>query len=141
MIIGLGCDIVEVGRIEALLRKGHEGFVRRVLTPEEIAEYERRSERAASRGTLYLATRFAAKEAFSKAMGTGIGESFSFQDVSILNLTTGKPAMRYSERLRAWLDARLAHAEVSIADETQYAMATVIIFNPLSSTHTTITKE
>ncbi|HEX4918946.1 MAG TPA: holo-ACP synthase [Limnobacter sp.] len=124
----MGCDIVEVQRIEALLRKGHDSFVRRVLTPLEIGEYERRSDRAAARGLLYIATRFAAKEALSKAMGTGIGESFSFQDVSILNLESGKPFMEYSERLGAWLNAQSAQAEVSIADETNYAMATVIIF-------------
>ncbi|HEX4842207.1 MAG TPA: holo-ACP synthase [Limnobacter sp.] len=128
MIIGLGCDIVEVQRIEALLRKGHDGFVRRVLTPLEISEYERRSDRGAPRGILYVATRFAAKEAMSKAIGTGIGESFSFQDVSILNQPSGKPVMEYSERLAEWLNAQSAMAEVSIADETNYAVATVIIF-------------
>ncbi|WP_370261263.1 holo-ACP synthase [Limnobacter sp.] len=131
MIIGLGCDIVEVQRIEGLLRKGHEGFVRRVLTPSEIEEYERRTDKAAQRGMLYLATRFAAKEAFSKAMGTGIGESFSFQDVAMLNSVSGRPVMEYSERIAQWLDSRGAAAEVSISDESTHAMATVIIFKKL----------
>lgn len=128
-ILGLGCDILEVGRIESLLRKGHESFIKRVLTPEEIAEYERRSDKSAPRGTLYIATRYCAKEAFSKAMGTGVGEHFSFQDLSILNDEFGRPLLVYSIRLTQWLQSRRAYAQISISDEQSYAMSTVILYS------------
>lgn len=65
-ILGLGCDILEVARLESLLRRGREVFIKRVLTPAEIDEYERRSEKSAIRGNLFIATRYCAKEAFSK---------------------------------------------------------------------------
>lgn len=128
-ILGLGCDILEVGRIENLLRKGRESFIKRVLTPEEIAEYERRSDKSAPRGTLYIATRYCAKEAFSKAMGTGVGEQFSFQDLSVLNDEMGRPRLVYSERLLMWLNSRRAYAQMSLSDEQNYAMSTVILYS------------
>ena len=128
-ILGLGCDILEVGRIENLLRKGRESFIKRVLTPEEIAEYERRSDKSAPRGTLYVATRYCAKEAFSKAMGTGVGAQFSFQDLSVLNSDSGAPVLVYSERLENWLQSRRAQAKISISDEQNYVMSTVILYS------------
>lgn len=128
-ILGLGCDILEVGRIENLLRKGRESFIKRVLTLEEIAEYERRSDKSAPRGTLYIATRYCAKEAFSKAMGTGVGEQFSFQDLSVLNDEMGRPRLVYSERLLMWLNSRRAYAQMSLSDEQNYAMSTVILYS------------
>lgn len=128
-ILGLGCDILEIQRIENLLRKGRESFIKRVLTPEEITEYERRSDKSAPRGTLYIATRYCAKEAFSKAMGTGVGEHFSFQDLSILNDESGRPLLIYSTRLDLWLQSRKACAKISISDEQHYAMSTVILYS------------
>ncbi|MCR2746921.1 holo-ACP synthase [Limnobacter parvus] len=128
-VLGLGCDILEIERIENLLRKGHESFIKRVLTPEEIAEYERRSDKSAPRGILYIATRYCAKEAFSKAMGTGVGEHFSFQDLSVLNDEFGRPLLVYSTRLTQWLQSRRACAQVSISDEQHYAMSTVILYS------------
>lgn len=128
-ILGLGCDILEVERLENLLRKGRESFIKRVLTPAEILEYECRVDKSAIRGTLYIATRYCAKEAFSKAMGTGVGEQFSFQDLSVLNHDTGQPILVYSEKLVRWLESRRAFAQVSISDEQNYAMSTVIIYS------------
>lgn len=128
-IIGVGCDILEVQRLESLLRKGREIFIKRVLTMPEIAEFERRADKSAIRGTLYIATRYCAKEAFSKAMGTGVGEHFSFQDLSVLNRDNGQPLLVYSERLTDWLESRRAFAQVSISDEQHYAMSTVILYS------------
>lgn len=128
-VLGLGCDILEVERLESLLRKGRESFIKRVLTPTEILEYERRTDKSAIRGTLYIATRYCAKEAFSKAMGTGVGEHFSFQDLSVLNQGAGQPVLVYSEKLRLWLESKRAFAQVSISDEQHYAMATVILYS------------
>ncbi|PZO14685.1 MAG: holo-[acyl-carrier-protein] synthase [Betaproteobacteria bacterium] len=128
-ILGLGCDILEVDRLEGLLRKGRDVFIKRVLTPAEIDEYERRSDKSAIRGTLFVATRYCAKEAFSKAMGTGVGAQFSFQDLSVLNSDSGAPVLVYSERLENWLQSRRAQAKISISDEQNYVMSTVILYS------------
>ncbi|WP_334119612.1 holo-ACP synthase [Limnobacter sp.] len=128
-VLGLGCDILEVERLENLLRKGRDSFIKRVLTSAEIVEYERRLDKSAIRGTLYIATRYCAKEAFSKAMGTGVGEHFSFQDLSVLNQDTGQPILVYSEKLALWLESKRAFAQVSISDEQHYAMSTVILYS------------
>jgi holo-[acyl-carrier protein] synthase len=128
-ILGFGCDILEVGRLEGLLRKGRDVFIKRVLTPGEIDEYERRSDKSAIRGTLFVATRYCAKEAFSKAMGTGVGAQFSFQDLSVLNSDSGAPVLVYSERLENWLQSRRAQAKISISDEQNYVMSTVILYS------------
>lgn len=128
-ILGLGCDILEVGRLEGLLRKGRDVFIKRVLTPAEIDEYERRSDKSAIRGTLFVATRYCAKEAFSKAMGTGVGAQFSLQDLSVLNSDSGAPVLVYSERLENWLQSRRAQAKISISDEQNYVMSTVILYS------------
>ena len=128
-ILGLGCDILEVDRLEGLLRKGRDVFIKRVLTTAEIDEYERRSDKSAIRGTLFVATRYCAKEAFSKAMGTGVGAQFSFQDLSVLNSDSGAPVLVYSERLENWLQSRRAQAKISISDEQNYVMSTVILYS------------
>lgn len=128
-VFGLGCDILELERLEGLLNKDHDRFVQRVLTPAEQAEWERRSVKSASRGRLYVATRFCAKEAFSKAMGTGIGSQFSFQDLSVLNDDMGRPVLSYSERLQGWLESRCVFGRVSISDEQHYVMSTVILYS------------
>lgn len=128
-ILGLGCDILEVDRLEGLLRKGMDVFIKRVLTPAEIDEYERRSDKSAIRGTLFVATRYCAKEAFSKAMGTGVGAEFSFQDLSVLNGDSGAPVLVYSERLQNWLQSRRAQARISISDEQNYVTSTVILYS------------
>ena len=127
-ILGLGCDILEVQRLENLLRKGRESLLKRVLTPLEMVEFERRTDKSYSRGNLFLATRYCAKEAFSKAMGTGIGEVFSFQDLSILNEENGQPKLLYSERLAQWMTQQNAFAKISISDEQNYVTSTVIIY-------------
>ena len=128
-VLGLGCDILEVQRLEDLLRKGRDSFIKRVLTADELLEYERRAEKSAPRGDLYIATRYCAKEAFSKAMGTGVGAEFSFQDLSVLNAPSGQPLLVYSEHLRLWLESRRAFAKISISDERNYVMSTVILYS------------
>ena len=128
-VIGLGCDILELARLDGLLDKDKARFVKRVLTAQEQAEFENRSARSIHRGRLFVATRFCAKEAFSKAMGTGIGAQFSFQDLSVLNDSLGRPLLSYSERLSHWLESRRAFAKVSISDEQHYVMSTVILYS------------
>lgn len=77
---------------------------------------------------MFVCTRFAAKEAFSKAMGTGIGQVFSFQDLGVLNDNSGRPCLEYSGKLKQWMDERKAFAMVSLSDERAYAMASVILY-------------
>jgi len=128
-VLGLGCDILEVQRLEELLRKGRDSFIKRVLTPDELLEYERRAEKSAPRGDLFIATRYCAKEAFSKAMGTGVGAEFSFQDLSVLNAPSGQPFLVYSDSLRLWLESKRAFAKISISDERNYVISTVILYS------------
>lgn len=127
-VIGLGCDILEVERIDSLLRKDRDAFIKRVLTLAEMNEYEYRASKSEIRGHLYIATRYCAKEAFSKAMGTGIGAVFSFQDLSVLNDDLGAPILVYSSHLENWLNSRSAYAKISISDEQKYVMSTVILY-------------
>ncbi len=124
---GLGCDLVLVSRIEELLSRSGSAFVERVLTPCERSEYALRTEKNTQRGVLYVATRYAAKEALSKAMGCGVGSEFSFQDAAVLNNEVGMPYLQFSDRLGAWMHARQAVARVSISDEKTMVMAVVMI--------------
>lgn len=131
-MIGLGTDIVEISRInksfdfnkkEPLPHK----LVERVLTKKEQSVFVQRWRVRPERAIAFLATRYAAKEAFSKAMGCGIGGVFSFQDLAVLNHPDGRPLLEYSESLQKWLAERQAQAHVSVSDEKHYAVATVIL--------------
>lgn len=126
-IIGIGCDLVQVDRIAGLLGKGRDQFLKRVLTPAELLVFEQRSSRSEIRGCLFVASRFAGKEAFSKAMGCGLGQQFSFQDLSILNGASGCPLIEYSDKLLAWLNDLNAVAHISLSDEQSMVMATVVL--------------
>lgn len=88
MIYGIGVDIEEIDRIRKMADRQH--FVTKVLTPNEVAVYEALSDK---RSAEFLAGRWSAKEAYSKALGTGIGHAVSFQDVEILDDETGKPVL------------------------------------------------
>lgn len=128
MILGLGTDVVDLQRIRAIaLSPAAERFVLRVLCPDEQEVFRARAELSQERGAKYLASRYAGKEAFSKAMGSGVGAEFSFQDLSILNGQSGQPVLVYSKRLQDWLEVRGAQAHISLSDERNVCMATVIL--------------
>ncbi|NJM31672.1 MAG: holo-ACP synthase [Limnobacter sp.] len=124
-VLGLGCDIVELARIQRVLGKAELGagrrFVQRVLTAKEQEEFEARHAAFAPRGVAYLATRYAAKEAFAKALGTGLGKQFSFQDLSVLNHASGAPRLEFSANLQNRLQAMQAEAHVSLSDEKPWS--------------------
>jgi len=86
MIYGIGTDLVNIDRIKKILSKNRDGFVKRVLSEHEQALFANKADSAA-----YCAKRFAAKEAFAKALGTGIGKTVSFQDLTVRNNENGKP--------------------------------------------------
>ena len=123
MIYGVGTDIVDIDRIQKIIFKNREGFIKKVLTDHEQALFANKADSAA-----FCAKRFAAKEAFSKALGTGIGKVVSFQDLTIRNNENGKPHFIPSEKLRLYLlEKGIKKAHLSISDESQNAVAFVIL--------------
>ncbi|MCL4744925.1 MAG: holo-ACP synthase [Burkholderiaceae bacterium] len=130
MIYGIGTDVVLVRRIESLLDRYGERFARRVLGPQELAEYRRRAGKGAhgaGYAARYLAKRFAAKEAFSKALGLGLRGPMTLLSLQILNDQRGKPVAVARKALEPYLRTRGLVAHVSLSDETDSAMAFVII--------------
>ena len=127
MIHGVGTDLCDIRRIgEALARRG-DRFAARVLGPSEFAVYKARQTRIATRGTSYLATRFAAKEAFSKAIGLGLHWPMTWRACEVLNAPSGRPEIHLHGELAAWFDARHLKAHVSLTDEVDYATAFVVV--------------
>lgn len=127
MILGLGNDIVDIRRVEKTLERYGERFIRRIFTDIEIAKSERRAQRAAS-----YAKRFAAKEACSKALGTGFRKQVFWRDMGVVNLPSGRPTMVLSNGAKAQLDrltpaGHEARIHLTITDDFPYAQAIVMI--------------
>lgn len=127
MIQGIGTDICDVTRIASALARRGERFAQKVLGPNEIEVFRARVARVEARGVSYLATRFSAKEAFSKAIGLGMRSPMTWRDCEILNAPGGKPQIRLHGALRAWFEARGLTAHVSVSDESSYACAFVVV--------------
>lgn len=127
MIYGIGNDICDVRRISAALQRHGERFAQRVLGAEEWAVYQARSARSPARGIRYVATRFSAKEAFSKAVGLGIRTPMRWHDCQVLNQSGGQPAIVLSGALQTWFAQRRLKSHVSLTDETDYAVAFVVV--------------
>ena len=123
MIYGIGTDIVSIERVQTIINKNRDGFINRVLTEHERALFTNKADSAA-----FCAKRFAAKEAFSKALGTGIGRVVSFQDLTVRSNENGKPYFMPSEKLRLYLkDKDIQQGHLSISDESQNALAFVVL--------------
>ena len=123
MIYGVGTDVVELGRIENALKRHGERFARRILCPSELQRFQ--GHRLPAN---YLAKRFAAKEAFTKALGTGIKTPANWHGVWVRNLASGKPVLEFSDALQRLLKAKgVTTAHVSLSDEKGVALATVIL--------------
>ncbi len=123
MIYGVGTDLIEIGRIERALQRFGERFARRILCEPELKRF-----RAHRKPAAYLAKRFAAKEAFTKALGTGIHAPANWHNVWVTNLGSGKPQLEFSGDLRALLERRrIRHAHLTLTDEREMACATVIL--------------
>ena len=127
MIYGIGTDLCDVRRIEGVLARHGERFAERVLGPAELAVYRVRRTRSEGRGLRFVATRFSAKEAFSKAIGLGIRTPMTWSACQILNEPSGKPVIRLSGALAEWFDARRLRAHVSVTDESDYVAAFVVV--------------
>jgi holo-[acyl-carrier protein] synthase len=130
VIYGIGTDIVEVRRIRDLLGRYGERFARRVLGPEELAEFRRRHGRGdhgPGYAARYLAKRFAAKEAFSKAIGLGLRGPMTLLSLQVLNDRRGKPVAHPRKALEPWLRERRLSAHVSVSDEADNVIAFVVV--------------
>ncbi len=123
MIYGVGTDLVEVTRIqESLQRFGHD-FARRILGEYELQEFAQSSQQAR-----FLAKRFAAKEAFAKALGTGIRHPATFANIQVAHDDMGKPVFDFAPELMALLETKqICFAHLSVSDEKAFATAMVVL--------------
>jgi holo-[acyl-carrier protein] synthase len=123
VILGIGTDLCDIGRIERALERFGERFAGRILVDSELERFRRHRKPAA-----YLAKRFAAKEAFSKALGTGIHFPVNWHNVWVENARSGKPSLKFSKPLAALLKRRgIAKVHVSLTDEIGMACAFVVV--------------
>ncbi len=127
MIVGIGTDVCDIRRITTTLERRGDRFPERVLGPAELQVFQARRARVEARGIRYLATRFSAKEAFSKAIGLGIRSPMTWRACQILNEPSGKPVLRLSGELAAWFDAQGWVGHVTLTDETDYAASFVVV--------------
>lgn len=123
MIYGVGTDIIEIARVERVLARFGERFALRILCESELQRF-----RAHRQPVAYLAKRFAAKEAFTKALGTGIVAPANWHGVWVVNLRSGKPQLEYSAALASLLASRgIRRSHLSLSDQRDMACATVIL--------------
>lgn len=117
MIANIGCDIVRVGRIKRSIDLYGDRFLKRIFSATEIMNAPVHHKKQTS----YFANRFAAKEAFAKALGTGIGGTIHFNEIEILNHPSGQPYIRFPERLGKM------NVHLSLSDEANYSLAFVVV--------------
>ncbi|HEY9277549.1 MAG TPA: holo-ACP synthase [Methylotenera sp.] len=123
MIFGIGTDIVEVARIKASIEEFGDAFAQRILAESEFASYL-----ASAIKPRFLAKRFAAKEAFSKALGTGLRAPATLQNIAVSHDALGKPVLILAPELQALLQSKnISHTHISISDEKNLAAAFVVL--------------
>ena len=127
MIYGIGTDICDVRRIRASLDRHGERFARKILADGEFATWKARSARWPERGVRYLATRFSAKEAFSKAVGLGMRMPMAWRLCEIANHRSGQPYIILHGGLKEWCEAKGLTAHVTVTDESDYAASFVVV--------------
>ena len=127
MIYGIGTDICDVRRIRASLERHGERFARKILSEAELQTWQARTRRWPERGLRYLATRFSAKEAFSKAVGLGMRMPMTWRLCEIGKLPSGQPVIVLHGVLKEWFDAQGLSAHVSVTDESDYAASFVVV--------------
>jgi holo-[acyl-carrier protein] synthase len=126
-IYGIGTDIVQISRIAAALARNGDRFAEKILGPEELVKFHARRAKNDVRGLRFLATRFSAKEAFSKAIGLGIHMPMTWRSAQMLNAPSGKPMIVCSGALEVFMRANRLSAQVTISDEAEYGVAFVIV--------------
>ncbi len=127
MIVGIGTDVCDVRRIARTVERRGERFAARVLGANELLVWRARSARSQERGIRYLATRFSAKEAFSKAVGLGIRMPMAWSRCEILNHPSGQPYIQLNGDLAQWVQSKGWDVHVSVTDESDYAASFVVV--------------
>jgi holo-[acyl-carrier protein] synthase len=126
-IAGIGVDLMRVDRIARALARHGDRFAIRILGPDELSKFYSRRARDPARGFRFLATRFAAKEAFAKAIGLGMRMPMAWQRVQTLNALGGRPVLVLVPELLSWYEPRFGAAHVSITDESDIVAAYVVV--------------
>ena len=125
-ILGIGTDIVNIQRIKKVLKSKNNTFKKRVFSEKEIAYCEKKKNSSS-----FYAKRFAAKEALSKALGTGIRKGINFKDIEIVNDNFGKPSILLKGTTATFLKKKIKNKKylihLSLSDDVPWAQATVII--------------
>lgn len=127
MIYGIGTDICDVRRIRASLARHGERFAQKILSGAELATWHTRSARWPERGVRYLATRFSAKEAFSKAVGLGMRMPMTWRLCEVGKLPSGQPVIVLHGALKDWFEAKNLSAHLSVTDESDYAASFCVV--------------
>ncbi len=127
MIYGIGTDICDIRRIRASFERHGERFAEKILTANELATWRTRSQRWPERGLRYLATRFSAKEAFSKAVGLGMRLPMHWRLCEIANRPSGEPMIVLHGGLKEWFEAQGLAAHISVTDESEYAASFCVV--------------
>lgn len=127
MIAGVGTDILRIDRLKAAYERTRGRLAQRILGPQEYLVFQARLARNEARGIAYLATRFAAKEAFSKAIGLGMRSPMTWRAMQTLNDPSGKPMVVCSGVLETYMREQGFTAQVSISDEVDMAIAFVVV--------------
>ena len=127
MIYGIGTDICDIRRIRASLERHGERFAHKVLSDNEMNTYRARSERWPERGVRYVATRFSAKEAFSKALGLGMRMPMTWRLCEVAKLPSGQPTIVLHGVLKEWFEAKDLTAHISVSDESDYATSYCVV--------------
>ena len=127
MIYGIGTDICDIRRIRASLDKHGDRFAAKVLSDVEFATWKARTARWPERGVRYLATRFSAKEAFSKAICLGLRMPMTWKLCEISNERSGKPTITLHGSLKDWFEAKNLQAHITVTDETDYAASFCVV--------------
>ncbi len=126
-IAGIGTDLVKMDRIDRAWQRHPERFPEKILGADELRVFHARAARDRARGVRYLATRFAAKEAFSKAIGLGMRMPMWWTRMQTLNAPGGRPRVVLSPPLAQWYAERYGAAHVSLTDESEYGAAYVVV--------------
>jgi len=125
-ILGIGTDIINIKRINNSIKKGGYNFKKKIFSDKEIKYCERKKNPSA-----FFAKRFAAKEAFTKALGTGIGKGISLKDIEVFNDSSGKPNIKVRGLTNNFLKRKIKRNKykiyLSLSDDDPWAQATVII--------------
>ena len=127
MTVGIGTDLCDVRRVRATFERHGARFSQRVLGPNEITVWQRRCQRHPERGLRYLATRFSAKEAFSKAIGLGMRMPMTWRLCEVTKLPSGQPTIVLHGVLKAWFQAKGLTAHISVSDESDYATSYCVV--------------